>query len=68
MNPYANPYVVQARHREAGAAFVRRRRSRTAHVLRAAAVVTTVILLWALSFQASYAWLAPYLYDGGWTK
>lgn len=56
-----NQYTPAARAREQFIASHRPPHGRTVRALRMAAIITTVLILWALSYVASYEWLAPTL-------
>lgn len=56
-----NQFTRAAQAREQFIASHRPPHGRTVHTLRGVAIVTTVAILWALSFEASYRWLAPLL-------
>lgn len=56
-----NARVAGALEREHVARHVLRRRSRTAHILRTVAIVTTVLMLWAASYAFANQWLGPVL-------
>lgn len=56
-----NRYTQAARTRENFIASHRPPHGRCVHALRTAAILTAVLTLWALSYVASYEWLAPLL-------
>lgn len=61
MSLYPNPYRAPALEREAVARRHRMRRGPLVETLRVVAIATSVAILWAASFVASYEWLAPTL-------
>lgn len=56
-----NRFTRAAQAREAAAYYAFRPRRPVAHAFRVLAILTTVLLLWAVSFEACYRWLAPTL-------
>lgn len=56
-----NQFTHAAHERERLIASHRPPHGRTVRALRMLAILTTVIILWAASFEACYRWLAPYL-------
>lgn len=56
-----NQYTRAARTREQFIASHRSPHGRAVRALRMAAIITAVLTLWALSYAASYEWLAPTL-------
>lgn len=64
MSMYPNPYRAPALQREAVVRRHRRRHHPLVEAARVVAIATSVAVLWAASFAASYEWLAPTLAGG----